>query len=111
MFGAGRRVFRFQPSIVSFRYLRTLSEGKGKVKLGKGGKLKQKPQKSSSRRQTKLELDHVIEQSQDVLNIAKPLSVYYPPPHITPELADELVLYKDGTYIRARTNQCLMPIA
>jgi len=51
---------------------------------------------SGRRRQTKLEQDHLIEQSQDAISIAKPQSVYYPPPHITPELADELVLYKDG---------------
>ncbi|XP_065892660.1 uncharacterized RNA pseudouridine synthase ZMO0505-like isoform X2 [Dysidea avara] len=96
MFGAGRLAFHFQPRVVSLRYLRTANQTKRKAKLGRGGKVKQKSQKTGRRRQTKLELDHVIEQSQDVLNIAKPQTVYYPPPHITPELADELVLYKDG---------------
>ena len=100
MFGAGRLAFHFQPRVVSLRYLRTANQTKRKAKLGRGGKVKQKSQKTGRRRQTKLELDHVIEQSQDVLNIAKPQTVYYPPPHITPELADELVLYKDGMYNR-----------
>jgi len=94
MFGAGR--LTFQPSVASLRYLRTSSQAKRKLKSGRGGKVKQNPQKSGRRKQTKLELDHVIEQSRDVLNIAKPQSVYYPPSHITPELAEELVLYKDG---------------
>ena len=41
-------------------------------------------------------MDHVIAQSPGVLSVARPLSVYHPPAHITPELADDIVLYKDG---------------
>jgi len=76
-------------------------KAKGKTKQH-GGKQKRRPQvarknRSASRSiKSKAQLDHVIGQSQDVLSLARPFSVYHPPPHITPEIADDIVLYKDG---------------
>ena len=70
--------------------------GKAKRKTkNEGSKQKRRPQKTRSNRSN---IDHVMEQSQDALSLARPFSVYHPPGHITPELADDIVLYKDGEY-------------
>lgn len=82
-----------QPS--TSKCVRFIGRAKGKAKqMGKRRRLR----KTIKNLSTKPNLDHVIEQSQDVLSLARPFSIYHPPPHITPELADDIVLYKDGEY-------------
>ena len=88
-------VFRVSTTSVSIQHVRYIGKAKGKAKQ-EGSRQRRRPQKTRKNRQRKSNLDHVIEQSQDVLSLARPFSIYHPPPHITPELADDIVLYKDG---------------
>ena len=82
-------VFRVSATPMSIR-VRYVGKARGKTKQ-EGRRRQNKTRKSSS-----INSDHGIEQWQDVLTVARPFSIYHPPPHITPELADDIVLYKDG---------------
>ena len=86
----------FRPPVGSVKILcaRYAGKAKGKTKH-EGSKQRRRVQKTRSNRSN---IDHVAEQSQDALSLARPFSVYHPPGHITPELADDIVLYKDGEY-------------
>ena len=84
--------------VVSVRILcaRYVTKAKRKTKH-EGSKHKRRPQKTPWMTcSNQSYVDHVIVQSQDALSAARPFSVHYPPAHITPELADDIVLYKDG---------------
>ena len=90
-------------SAPKFRLLGQLSSASIGIQRVHHRTLKGKPKERSkdTRRQRKnhknqLNVDHALEQSNDALSIARPFSVYQPPAHIAPELADDLVLYKDG---------------
>ena len=93
-------VWRLPVGSVGILCVRYVTKAKRKTKH-EGSKHKRRPQKTprNSPRKTRSNhsnVDHVIEQSQDALSFARPFSVYHPPGHITPEIADDIVLYKDG---------------
>ena len=85
-------VCRVSATPTSMQCVRYVGKAKGKIK--QLGKRRQKTRKNRSTNRSNL--DHGIEQWQDVLSVARPFSIYQPPPHITPELADDIVLYRDG---------------
>ena len=89
-------VWRLPVGSVGILCVRYVTKAKRKTKH-EGSKHKRRPQKTPPKtRNNKSNVDHVIVQSQDALSVARPFSVYHPPAHITPELADDIVLYKDG---------------
>ena len=90
-------------NVPRFRLLGQLSSAPISIQRVQCRTVKGKPKERSkdTRRQRKnrknyLNLDQAIDQSHDALSLARPFLVYQPPAHITPELADDLVLYKDG---------------
>lgn len=100
MLKAGRsvlfgNVYRLATTSVSIHCTSVVGKLKGKTRHERI-KQKRRLQETHKNRSIKSNLDHVIEQSQDVLSLARPFTIYHPPPHITPELADDIVLYKDG---------------
>ena len=91
-------VLRPLSASLSTRGVLFVAKVKGKTKQ-KGSRRKGRLKKTRKIRSNKSDLDHVIQQSQDVLSLARPFSIYHPPPYITPEVADDVVLYKDGEAI------------
>lgn len=101
-------VHRLLPASTNIQCLRFIVKAKGKTKQAGSKQKRRHVQKARRNRPSKSNLDHAIEQSQDVLSLARPFSIYHPPPYITPELADDIVLYKDGecahTHTQANTH-------